>query len=102
MLISHSDAPAPTPSATTPPKTPPEASPTTSPANSYTPPTTPPSASGDRIRHMLFGNIITVQATIKQLHQLGYANPSDWSQPIATGKINEVTCILIKPIKIES
>ncbi len=98
MFISNSDATAPTPSATTPP----ENAPATSPANSYTPPTTPASASRDRIRHMLFGNLLTVQATIKQLHQLGYANPTDWSQPIATGKVNEVTCILIKPIKIES
>ena len=65
-------------------------------------PATPASASPDQARHMLFGNILTVQVTIKLLHQLGHAKPDDWSQPISTGKVNEVTCILIKQIEVET
>lgn len=53
------------------------------------------------LRHMLFGNLNVVQATIKVLHQLGYAEPNDWSQPISTGRPHEVMSILTKRIRLE-
>ena len=59
-----------------------------------------PRSSGGRepIRHMLFGTLSGVQATIRQLHSLGYAEPNDWSRPISTGRPNEVMAILTRRI----
>ena len=51
-----------------------------------------------RIRHMLFGTPNTVQSTILQLHQLGYAEPNDWSRLISTGRPGEVMAILTKRV----
>jgi hypothetical protein len=44
----------------------------------------------EAVRHLLFGNAATVQATIKHLHKLRYAEANDWSEPMATGRPNEV------------
>lgn len=52
----------------------------------------------EHIRHMLFGTLATVQATIRLLHHLGYAEPNDWSRPISTGRANEVMAILTKRV----
>ncbi|MGI8934849.1 MAG: hypothetical protein ACR2FS_12325 [Phormidesmis sp.] len=49
---------------------------------------------------MLFGSLSVVQATIKQLHHLNYAEPNDWSKPISTGRPNEVMAILTKRVNI--
>ena len=59
-----------------------------------------PRSGGSRepIRHMLFGTLSGVQATIRQLHSLGYAEPNDWSRPISTGRPNEVMAILTRRI----
>ena len=54
--------------------------------------------SRDHIRHMLFGSPSAVRTTIQLLHKLNYAEPNDWSQPIATGRGNEVMAILTKRI----
>ncbi len=48
------------------------------------------------IRHLLFGSMHSVQTTIQRLHQLGYAEPNDWSRPIPTGKPGEVMTVLTK------
>ena len=48
------------------------------------------------IRHLLFGSIHSVRTTIQRLHQLGYAEPNDWSQPIPTAKPGEVMAVLTK------
>ena len=48
---------------------------------------------------MLFGTLTTVQTTICHLHKLGYADPNDWSQPISTGRPNEVMAILTKRVR---
>jgi hypothetical protein len=53
------------------------------------------------VRHMLFGSIGAVQATIKRLHKLNYAEPNDWCQPIPTGKSNEVVVVLNKRVRID-
>ena len=61
----------------------------------------PPEGDGtnrDRIRHMLFGTPRTVRKTIQLLHKLGYAEPNDWSRPIATGRDHEVMAILTKRV----
>ena len=50
------------------------------------------------VRHLLFGSLSAVQATIKLLHKLNYAEPNDWSQPISTGRPNEVMAILTKRV----
>ncbi len=71
-------------------------------AASSTPPPTPPTSSAsepNRVRHLLFGTLTTVQATIRHLHKLGYADPNDWSQPISTGRANEVMAILTKRVR---
>jgi len=53
------------------------------------------------IRHMLFGTPQAIQATIRQLHKQGYAEPNDWSRLMSTGRANEVMAILTKRIRIE-
>ena len=53
------------------------------------------------IRHLLFGTPQAIQATIKQLHKRGYAEPNDWSRPISTGRPNEVMSILTKRVRLE-
>jgi hypothetical protein len=50
----------------------------------------------EAVRHLLFGNAATVQATIKHLHKLRYAEANDWSEPMATGRPNEVMAVLTK------
>jgi hypothetical protein len=52
------------------------------------------------VRHMLFGSIGAVQATIKHLHILNYAEPNDWSKPVSTGHPNEVVVVLIKRVRV--
>ena len=51
------------------------------------------------VRHVLFGSPVAVQMTIQQMHRLGYAEPNDWSQPLPTGRPNEVMAILTKRVK---
>ncbi|MGB7248192.1 MAG: hypothetical protein WBC73_04565 [Phormidesmis sp.] len=67
----------------------------------------PPDGSGnsDRshaepVRHMLFGSVQSVRTTIHQLHQLGYAEVNDWSQPTPTGRANEVMAILTRRVRV--
>ncbi|MBE9059811.1 hypothetical protein [cf. Phormidesmis sp. LEGE 11477] len=68
--------------------------------------TPPPSDSGsaygeyETVRHMLFGPLSSIRYTIRLLHQLGYAEPNDWSKPISTGKPNEMMAILTKRIRL--
>jgi hypothetical protein len=60
------------------------------------------SPTAEPIRHLLFGSLSTVRTTICTLHKLGYADPNDWSQPISTGRANEVMAILTKRVRAES
>ncbi len=59
-----------------------------------------PTAQPEPVRHMLFGSAPAVQATIKQLHKLGYAEPNDWSLPMPTGRPNEVMAILTRRVAV--
>ncbi|MBX2866044.1 MAG: hypothetical protein KTR27_21030 [Leptolyngbyaceae cyanobacterium MAG.088] len=52
------------------------------------------------VRHMLFGSLLSVQLTIKELHNKKYAEPNDWSKPISTGRPNEVMAILTKKVRV--
>ncbi len=63
-----------------------------------TPP--PPTYEQEYIRHMLFGSLSAVQSTIRLLYALNYAEPNDWSQPISTGRPNEVMAILTKRVRL--
>jgi len=61
----------------------------------------PPTGSSfnhEHARHMVLGTPAIVKATIKHLHQLGYAEPNDWSRLISTGRTGEVMVILTKRV----
>ena len=60
-----------------------------------------PEAAYETGRHMLFGTLNFVQATIKLLHKLNYAEPNDWSRPLPTGQPNEVMAILTKKVRVD-
>ena len=68
-------------------------------------PTTRPAALPEHqfetVRHILFGTLIAVRNTMKLLHKLNYAEPNDWSQPLPTGRPNEVMTILTKRVKVD-
>ncbi|WP_228016331.1 hypothetical protein [Leptolyngbya ectocarpi] len=51
------------------------------------------------MRHLIFGTLATVGFTIKDLHNRGYAEPNDWSQPLPTGRPGEVMAILTKRVE---
>ncbi|MGB7247290.1 MAG: hypothetical protein WBC73_00005 [Phormidesmis sp.] len=61
-------------------------------------------AEGDyeNVRHLVFGSLSGVRATISRLHTLRYAEPNDWSQPISTGRANEVMAILTQRMRIRA
>ena len=63
-------------------------------------PPPPESYYQESIRHMLFGTLCAVQATIRLLHLRGYAEPNDWSEPIPTGRPNKVMAILTKRMRL--
>ncbi|ESA32611.1 hypothetical protein N836_25180 [Leptolyngbya sp. Heron Island J] len=52
-------------------------------------------------RHMLFGSLSYIQAVIKLLHKLNYAEPNDWSRPLPTGQPNEVMAILTNRVRVD-
>ena len=52
-------------------------------------------------RHMLFGSLSYIQAIIKLLHKLNYAEPNDWSRPLPTGQPNEVMAILTNRVRVD-
>ena len=85
----------------------PTASPATTPATSpAAPPPLPPHPSKDRpspdtVQHMLFGSPAAVRKTIKTLHKLHYAEATDWSKLMPTGRGNEVMAILSKKVRID-
>lgn len=54
----------------------------------------------DMVRHMLFGSLDPVQATIRDLHARRYAEPNDWSRLLPTGRPNEVMAILTKRLRV--
>jgi len=59
-------------------------------------------ASGDRVRHLLFGTLASVNRAIAHLHSLGYAEPNDWSRPLSTGRPSEVMVILTKRVGVRN
>ncbi len=57
------------------------------------------SANCEPVRHLLFGSLSAVRTTIYHLYTLRYAEPNDWSQPISTGRPNEVMAILTRRVR---
>ncbi|MEM7063478.1 MAG: hypothetical protein AAF572_09990 [Cyanobacteria bacterium P01_B01_bin.77] len=55
----------------------------------------------ENVRVLLLGTLGSVQATISLLFKLNYAEPNDWSRPLATGRPNEVMAILTKRVRVE-
>ena len=53
------------------------------------------------VRLLLMGSLTAVQNTIALLFKLNYAEPNDWSRPLATGRPNEVMAILTKRVRVE-
>ncbi|MEM9978416.1 MAG: hypothetical protein AAF808_12390 [Cyanobacteria bacterium P01_D01_bin.2] len=54
----------------------------------------------ETVRHLLFGSLTGVRLTIQDLHSRQYAEPNDWSQPISTGRPNEVMAILTRRVRV--
>ncbi|MEM1240789.1 MAG: hypothetical protein AAGI45_13190 [Cyanobacteria bacterium P01_H01_bin.26] len=55
----------------------------------------------ETVRHLLLGSLNAVQNTIKDLHSKRYADPNDWSRPLATGRPNEVMAILTRNVRVD-
>ena len=53
------------------------------------------------VRHLLFSRPIIVQATIKHLYALNYAEPNEWSKLIPTAHPNKVMAILTKKVRVD-
>ena len=53
------------------------------------------------VRHLLLGSLTAVQRTILDLHTKQYADPNDWSRPLATGRPNEVMAILTRRVRVD-
>jgi len=53
------------------------------------------------IKHTLIGSPKAVNSTIRVLHQLKYAEISDWSPLVPTGRTGEVMSILIRSILVQ-
>ena len=53
------------------------------------------------VRVLLLGSLTSVQNTIALLFKLNYAEPNDWSRPLATGRPNEVMAILTKRVRVD-
>ena len=70
-------------------------------------PTDPPTSGAlpeyqyEDVRLMLLGSLTSVQNTIALLFKLNYAEPNDWSRPLATGRPNEVMAILTKRVRVD-
>ncbi|MBT9316213.1 hypothetical protein [Leptothoe spongobia] len=70
-------------------------------------PTDPPASGAlpeyqyEDVRLMLLGSLTSVQNTIALLFKLNYAEPNDWSRPLATGRPNEVMAILTKRVRVD-
>ncbi|QIR37257.1 hypothetical protein HCG51_11390 [Tolypothrix sp. PCC 7910] len=55
----------------------------------------------ETIKHTLIGSSQAVMATIRVLHQLGYADIGDWSPLLPTNNSGEVMSILIRTIIVQ-
>ena len=52
----------------------------------------------EQIKHTLIGSQRAVKGTIKVLHQLGYANITDWSPILPSSNPGEVISVLTRTI----
>lgn len=61
----------------------------------------PDSPPQETVRHLIFGSLSAIEACIKDLHRLKYAEPNDWSRPLSTGRPNEMMAILTRQVTVE-
>ncbi|MEM9220230.1 MAG: hypothetical protein AAGD25_38630 [Cyanobacteria bacterium P01_F01_bin.150] len=54
----------------------------------------------ETVRHHLYGRPSMVQAVIKCLYKLNYAEPNEWSKPIPTGRPHEVMVVLTQKVRL--
>lgn len=54
----------------------------------------------EQIKHTLTGSQRAVTVTIRVLHQLGYANITDWSPLLPSSNPGEVVSVLIRSINV--
>lgn len=54
----------------------------------------------EKIKHTLTGSQRAVKGTIQVLHQLGYANITDWSPIAPSSNPGEVISVLIRTITV--
>ena len=64
-------------------------------------PTVLPDHEYEHARHLILGSLPVVQATIKLLHKLKFAEPNDWSRPLPTGRPNEMMAILTRRVRVD-
>ena len=64
------------------------------------PPSDRPVGEAEPVLHTLQGSLAAVQANIKLLFKLNYAEPSDWSPPQPTSNDNEVIVVLRRRMKL--
>ncbi len=55
----------------------------------------------EMVRHLVFGSLSAIEACIKDLHRLKYADPNDWSRPLSTGRPNEMMAILTRRVTVK-
>jgi hypothetical protein len=55
----------------------------------------------ETIKHTLIGSTQAVTATIRLLHQLGYADMLDWSPLLPTNNPGQVMSVLVRAITIQ-
>lgn len=54
----------------------------------------------EKIKHTLIDSQRAVKSTIKVLHQLGYANITDWSPLLPSSNPDEVISVLTRAINV--
>ena len=52
------------------------------------------------ILHFMLGTVPAIYSAVQDLQTRGYAERDDWSQPIATGRTNEVVAMLTKQVTL--
>jgi len=70
-------------------------------ANLLSLPVPAPTPEYETVRHILFGRPIIIQATIKHLYALNYAEPNEWSKLMPTAHPNEVMAIFTKRVRVD-
>lgn len=60
-----------------------------------------PLSSSEKVRIMVLGSAEGVHAIVKSLHRLRFAEVTEWSHPLPTGRPGEVMRIVTKTVALE-